>query len=222
MTGLLEEVVAKLLAAHDQIAESAVTAMRAETDAVAAKALYEKAAKGSEHPKICAAITDIRTASEKSAKIGRLLEEARSDLAAYVNRIAPGSITEQQPDQAGLPTGEKILDEASRRARRADMAWRKQLEKAGDYQDSLKQAEKGAKATFDFFKSSPPPGSTSIRREPSQPAFEQSRPSQLDSPITAAIMTTGALALVAKATWDSIRARRERKQDDDKNQPSPS
>ncbi|MFC6017044.1 hypothetical protein ACFP2T_12615 [Plantactinospora solaniradicis] len=50
--------------------------MRANADAEQGQSYYAEAAEGTRHTQIQEAITDVRTAAEKSAKIARLLDEA--------------------------------------------------------------------------------------------------------------------------------------------------
>ncbi|MGI5214179.1 hypothetical protein ACQEUR_14575, partial [Plantactinospora sp. CA-290183] len=87
---------------------------------------------------------------------------------------------------------------------------------AGDTEDTLKQVENGAKATFNYFRQQQtPPGATSTGTAPPKPVQSQDRPPQVDNPVTAVVMATGAIAVAAKAVWSHTRSQRPRKQKDD-------
>ncbi|MDG4785462.1 hypothetical protein O7626_05860 [Micromonospora sp. WMMD1102] len=161
------------------------------------------------------AITDIRTASEKAARTARLLTEARARFAAYSNRIAPGSASDDEVQDTEMPSDERLLDEAGRRGRKADIIWRKQMQKAEDHESTLKQVEDGGKAVLKYFRQQHgPSGTTSAGTAPPKPPQSQERP-QIDNPVTAAIMATGAVAVAAKSVWNSVRKQREKTRDDD-------
>jgi hypothetical protein len=214
MTASVADIVAQLLQVRERLAAAAVTTMRAQADAEHAHGRYSEAGSGTEHPQIREAITDIRTASDKAARAARLLNEARSHLTKYLNKIAPGSANDSDVSDAEMPSGERLLSEAERRGRKADIIWRKQVKKAEDTESTLKQVEDGGKAVFSYFRQQQNPGTTSAGTSPPKPPPPQDRP-QVDNPITAAIMATGAVAVAAKAAWNHIRKQRERKREDD-------
>ncbi|MEO3819640.1 hypothetical protein [Plantactinospora sp. B24E8] len=215
MTASVAEVVAQLLHVRERLAAAAITATRAQADAEEAHGRYAEAASGSDHPQLQQALADISTASEKAARLARLLTEARTRFTAYINKIAPGSAQDSDVSEAEMPSGERLLSEAERRGRKADMIWRKQLQKAEDTESTLKQVEDGGKAVLSYFRQQQsPPGATSTGTTAPKPAPAQERP-QIDNPVTAAIVATGAIAVAAKSTWDHIKKRRERKKADD-------
>jgi hypothetical protein len=216
MSGGLEAVVAQLLDVRDRIASSAVTAMRARADADQALAHYREASQGSDHPEMKQALADLAIAGDKAAKIGRILGEALEHFTNYLDRIAPGS-----PDKddklpaADMPTGEELVREAERRGRRADVAWRKQVQRADDMEDSLKSAEAGGKSVLNYFKrQQDPPGSTGAGTTTASPSPAQQH-AQVEHPLTAVIMAASALAVVTRSVWHHVRNQRLRKRDPD-------
>ncbi|WP_326561273.1 hypothetical protein [Micromonospora sp. NBC_01796] len=215
MTASVGDVVAQLRAVLESLDAAVVTALRAQADADQAKAQFTEAATGTDHSMIRAAITASQAASEKVARYARLLAKANESLTTYLNTIAPGSAPTHQASNSATPTGEQIIQGAEQRARRADLAWRKQVQKADDAQDSLKTAETNAKDVFKYLKQQTnPPGESSTGTVAPEPPPAQERP-QIDHPITAAVMAAGALAVVAKSIWNHGKNRRARKRDDD-------
>lgn len=211
----MAEVVARILDVRNRLAEAAVTATRVGADAGQADRQYREAARGTDHPQLQEALTDIRMASEKAAKTARLLTEAQTHLTRYLNKIAPGTAPEQDVHESEMPSGERLVSEAERRGRKADILWRKQVRNAGDTEDTLKQVEDGGKAVFNFFRQQPsPPGTTSTGTVAPKPDQQHGRP-QVDNPVTAVVMATGAIAVAAKSVWNYARARRARKRNDD-------
>ncbi|GAA2184395.1 hypothetical protein GCM10009848_09600 [Micromonospora lupini] len=158
-----------------------------------------------------AAVADAEVARDKAGRYARLLADAARHITGYVNTIAPGAAS-SGPDDAASPSGERLVTEAERRGRRADIAWRKQVQKADNTEDNLKKAETNAKEVFKFFKQQQDGGTSGTTSPQSTPAHE--RP-QVDSPVTAVVMAAGALAVTAKAIWNHGKARRARKRDDD-------
>jgi hypothetical protein len=214
MSGPLDVVIARLKAAIEKLDTATITATRAQADAQQAHTHYADAGRGSTHPAIEGAKMESTTAAEKAGKVGRLLAETSTHLTAYVNTIAPGSISTGQSG-AAMPSGEQLVSEAERRGRRADIAWRKQVKKAEDIEGNLQKAEDGAKEVIGFIKQKmSPPGGTSTGTVAEPPALPPDRP-QIDHPVTAAVMAAGALAVVARSVWNHGKTRRARKHDDD-------
>lgn len=215
MSGSAGEVVALLRQAIEHLDRAAATAMRAQADADQAHARYAEAARGTNHSRIRQATDESRTASEKAGKVARLLAEAATHLANYSNLIDPGSGPVRLASDQAKPSGEELVQEAERRARRADAAWRKQVRQAGDTEDTLKNAESGGRAVFNHFKRQPkPPGGTSAGTTAPLPEPALERPN-LDHPVTAVVMAAGALAVATKSIWNHFRNRQPRKRNDD-------
>ncbi|MCG5460014.1 hypothetical protein PSH03_005812 [Micromonospora sp. PSH03] len=212
MSGSIAELVAQLLAVHGKLDTAAVTALRARTDAEQALAHLAEAQRGSADRGLNAAVADAKVARDKAGRYARLLAEAARHITGYVNTIAPGAAPTESAGDNASPGGERLLTEAERRGRRADIAWRKQVQKADNTEDSLKNAETNAKAVFKFFKQQQD-GATSGTTSP-QPTPAHERP-QVDNPVTAVVMAAGALAVTAKAVWNHGKARRARKRDED-------
>ncbi|MEU8210722.1 hypothetical protein AB0B85_16170 [Micromonospora sp. NPDC049044] len=212
MSGSIAEVVAQLLAVRGKLDTAAVTALRARTDAEQALAHLAGVQRGSADRGLSAAVADAEVARDKAGRYARLLAEAARHITGYVNTIAPGAAPTEPAGGDASPTGERLLTEAERRGRRADIAWRKQVQKADNTEDSLKNAETNAKAVLKFFKQQqerPTSGTTSP-----QPTPAHERP-QVDNPVTAVVMAAGALAVTAKAIWNHGKARRARERDED-------
>ncbi|MEN3612319.1 hypothetical protein AAH979_22555 [Plantactinospora sp. ZYX-F-223] len=215
MTEPMAEVVVQLHDVRQRLAAAAVTAKRAQADAEHAQGRYAEAASGTEHPHMQEALRDIRTAGEKAARIARLLTNARSHFTAYLNRIAPGSASDSDVSEAEMPSGERLLSEAERRGRKAEIIWRKQTQKAEDTESTLKQVEDAGKTVINYFRQQQnPPGTTATGTTAQKPPPSQERP-QIDNPVTAAIMATGAIAVAAKSVLNNVRKQREKKRDDD-------
>ncbi|WFE44572.1 hypothetical protein [Verrucosispora sp. WMMD1129] len=212
MSGSIAELVAQLLAVRGNLDAAAVTALRARTDAEVALARLIEVQRGSNDKRLRAAVTDAEVARDKAGRYARLLSEAARNITAYVNTIAPGAAP-TEPDDVASPSGERVVTEAERRGRRADIAWRKQVQKADDTEDSLKNAEASAREVFKFFKQhgDGQGGTTSGTTSPG-PTPGQDRP-HVDNPVTAAVMAAGALAVTVKAIWNHGKARRARKRD---------
>ncbi|MGC5289796.1 hypothetical protein [Micromonospora sp. DT231] len=211
MSASIAALVAQLLAVRGTLDAAAVTALRAQTDAEQALAHLVGVQRGSTDQRLSAAVADAEVARDKAGRYARLLAEAARHVTRYINTIAPGAAS-SGPDDAASPSGERLVTEAERRGRRADIAWRKQVQKADSTEDNLKNAETSAKEVFKFFKQQQDGATSSTTSPQSTPAHE--RP-QVDSPVTAVVMAAGALAVTAKAIWNHGKARRSRKRDDD-------
>ncbi|MER5453994.1 hypothetical protein ABT008_04370 [Micromonospora sp. NPDC002389] len=214
MSGSIAELVAQLLAVQQKLDAAAVTALRARTDAEVALARLVEVQRGTSDQRLRAAVANAEVARDKAGRYARLLSEAARHITAYVNTIAPGAAPTGSAADSASPTGERVVTEAERRGRRADIAWRKQVKKADDIEDGLKNAETSARETFKFFKqhSDGQGGTTSGTASP-EPTPAQDRP-HVDNPVTAALMAAGALAVTVKAMWNHGKARRARKRDD--------
>lgn len=211
MTATVADLVAQLRRVRETLAAAAVTATRAGKDARQAGSHYREAGTGTEHPKLKQAAADVDVAADKAAKVARLLSEAEKHFAAYVARIAPDAAN-QDVTAAATPTGEDLVSDAQRRARKADRVWRAQVQQMGDTEDSLKKVEDAARATFNYFKRDPDPtgGTSAGTVAPSNEDVPQ-RP-HMDNPVTAAIMASATLAMVARKVWDDKRKRQQRKE----------
>ncbi|MET8041782.1 hypothetical protein ABZU25_13070 [Micromonospora sp. NPDC005215] len=212
MTGSIAELVAHLLAVRGKLDTAAVTALRARTDAEQALAYLVEAQRGSSDQRLSAAVADAEVARDKAGRYARLLADAARHITGYVNTIAPGAASSGAAGDDASPSGERLVSEAERRGRRADIAWRKQVQKADNTEDNLKKAETSAKEVFKFFRRQQD-DATSGTTSP-EPTPAQERP-QVDSPVTAVVMAAGALAVTAKAIWNHGKARRARKRDND-------
>ncbi|MEU3456902.1 hypothetical protein ABZ671_25375 [Micromonospora sp. NPDC006766] len=113
MNGLLAQVVAQLRSAIDRLDALAVQANRAAVDVAEGSARYADAGRGTDHPRLRAAVAQSRTGVDKAHRLARLSSEAARHVADYLNAIAPGSA----PGQAtsGTPSGEELVTDSDRR-----------------------------------------------------------------------------------------------------------
>jgi hypothetical protein len=204
----LVEVLGQLRNLLGMIDEAAAQALHAQADAQEAHASYHEAAIGSRHPQLARAVVDSRTAGEKAGKTARLLAEAANAFADYIEMIAPGTVPSRRAEPGAMPGGEALLDQAEDRARRADAFWSKQVKKADDGQDSLENAEKGARAFFTHQKKMPDaPGATGTSTGTPVVA-QQNDGTQVDNPIAAVAMAVAAAAVAVKAFSNHKKKRR--------------
>jgi hypothetical protein len=213
MTTSVADVLAQLRELLAVIDQAAVTAARAQTDAQEAQRAYHEAGTGTKNTHINQAITQARTAGEKTGKIARLLGEAASAYADYINTIAPGTLPARHSAPEAMPTGEQLLDEAEERGRRADAIWRRQTKSADDMQDTLENAEKGARAFFSHHKDlQPPTGQTTASTGMPHVDSDHPRP-DIDNPLAAIAMAAAGLAVAARGLWSYKKKREEREND---------
>jgi hypothetical protein len=108
MSDLISEVLAELRELIGTVDEAAMLALRAQADAQEAYSAYREAGTGSKRPDIARAQVDSRTAAEKAGKTARLLAEAASAFADYVNVIACGTVPPRHSAPDAAPTGEGL------------------------------------------------------------------------------------------------------------------
>ncbi|WP_422770960.1 hypothetical protein ACN28C_30635 [Plantactinospora sp. WMMC1484] len=116
MTEDMPAVVAQLLEARQRLAATAVIAMRAKADAEHSQGLYVEAAKGTSRSRLQQAVADIKIASDKAARIARLLSKTRDHVTAYLEQIAPGATRGEGSAVDGMPSGAQLLADTERRA----------------------------------------------------------------------------------------------------------
>ncbi|ROT31901.1 hypothetical protein [Micromonospora sp. HM5-17] len=213
MTVSVGEVVAQLIAVDTRLAAAVVTIGRAQVDADRGHARYKEAGQGGGRSEIQQAIAEARTASEKSAKVARLIDDARRHLANYVNVIAPGAMPADVSRPEAMPDGERLVTETERRARKAEAFLRREIKKAADREDALKQGEEavttGVKGLLEMIRDQrgPTQTTTATPRSHSQPVERL----QAEHPVTAVVVAIGAGVVGVKGTLNMIRRRRERK-----------
>jgi hypothetical protein len=218
MTGPLDEVIRQLKAAIEKLDTAAITATRAQADALQAHTHYTDAGRGSNHPAIQAAQTESTTAAAKAGKVGRLLAETSTHLTTYVNTIAPGTIPTGQSTETTLPTGEQLVATAPSKGGKAEAFLRRYVKKADDTEDNLHEAENavttGVREIFQGAKDGP--GSSGNVTSTGQPtvATPVERP-QLEHPVTAVIMAAGAVVVGVRGLSNLIKKHREEKNDGD-------
>lgn len=161
-------------------------------------------------PRNRAQIVDSRTAAQKAGKTARLLAEAGNAFTEYINTIAPGTVPAGYSVPETMPDGEALLTEAAERGRRADVAWRKQVQKAGDGKDSLENLEHDTRSFFAHHKNlQRPSGGTAV--SVGRPVVQhQIRGDQVDNPIAATAMMVAAGATAVKAILDRKRRNQRR------------
>lgn len=205
-------VVSQLLDVRDRLAKSAVTALRAQADAIEAHGKYEEAGTGSNHPDILAAVTNIRTAGEKAGKVARLLRESEDYIVKFINTIAPGSAT-STPE--AMPSGEELVTEAAARERRGSRYHRKATEAAANNAEKIQKAEKATKEIASIVKDRLRPGDTQASvAVPAKPPSAPSQAPKSGHPVADAVLAAAAVSLAVRAITQSVKNRRERKQSD--------
>jgi hypothetical protein len=193
--------------------QAAVQAARAGTDALIAHTAYTKVGQGSNHPKLHQAVADARTAADKLGKVARLLADAADAFTDYVNAIAPGTAIARKALPTSTVSGEQLLDDTERRASRAAAAWRRQITKADDGQDSISSTEDAARNILRGYKKMPDaPGSGTSNTQ--LPVWKPADRPHVDNPITAVAMATAAMAVAVRGLWNTMKKRRERKDKD--------
>ncbi|GAB3812631.1 hypothetical protein [Micromonospora zhanjiangensis] len=151
----MDEVLARLKAAIEDLDTAAVTATRAAADARQAEAHYREAGTGSDHRAAQGAVDESTTAAEKAGKVARLLAETGGHLIAYVNTIAPGAVPTDRGVESAVPTGEQLVTESVRRSdARAGFAGflSKMTRNVEDIQDVGKSATEVAQTSYSILK----------------------------------------------------------------------
>ncbi|MFI5926087.1 hypothetical protein ACIA3K_08855 [Micromonospora sp. NPDC051543] len=203
--------VAQLVAIRASLDSAVVRASRARADAEQALAHLAEALQGGTNQRLAAAAADAEVARDKAGRYARLLADAARHISAYVNVIAPGAAPVDPSVDASTPSGERLVTEAEARGSKADILWRRQVQKADDAEDALKKSESGAKEFYKFLRQDNGGGSSTGTASPG-PA--QASP-QIDNPVTALVMAAGAVAVIAKAMWNYGHTRRARRRDSD-------
>jgi hypothetical protein len=202
------DVVAQLREVIERLDRSVTAAGRVQAEAAQAQSSFTEAGQGTDHPRIRQAVMESRTAGEKAGKVARLLAEAGSHLAAYVNVIAPGSAPSR--DQA-LPTGDQLVREAEDKGNNVDRFIRRHVKKAdqteGNLQNTETVATEGLKKLVKIYKSQPGYAGTHTPT-PQPPPID--RP-QVEHPGTAIAIVAGAAAVGVRQIWIKIKDRHERK-----------
>ncbi|MEU4333816.1 hypothetical protein AB0F59_04220 [Micromonospora lupini] len=143
MSSLLAQVVAQLRSTIDRLDALAVQANRAATDVAEGNARYAGVGRGTDHPKLRAAVSQSRTGADKAHRIARLSSDAARNVADFLNVIAPGSAPQSAAAASGPPSGEDLLADSDRRslARAKARGWvNRSLRKADDLQEHAANA----------------------------------------------------------------------------------
>lgn len=214
MAGSVGDVVAQIQAAQAQLAASAVTAGRAQADALEALARYREAGRGSEHALLKTAIDEIEIAGDKSNKVARLINEIREHFIDYANHISPGSISATDTPSA-MPTGEQLVQDAARRSHafgKGARAVANNAEKAGN----------AGKKIIEFLQEARPKGTTATSQPTSQPPAAPQHATFGDA--ASSLIIGGAVVIAAgMKALDARRKKREERRDspDDPSRPDP-
>ena len=115
MNSLLAQVVAQLKSTIDQLDALAVQANRAAVDVAEGNARYAGAGRGTDHPRLRAAVAQSRTGVDKAHRLARLSSEAARHVADFLNAIAPGSAPQPAAATSGPPSGEELWADSDRR-----------------------------------------------------------------------------------------------------------
>ncbi len=182
MSASLSDVVAQLRVVVANADRAAVAATRAQADAESAHVTFDKAGRGTDHPRMRQAVTEARTAAEKLGRTANLLTKAADAFTDYLNLIAPGSAPARHatpeatrratPD--ALPSGEHLESEAAARQRRLDRLNAMITKKADDLQDSATDLAEIAHRAFTVGQR--PHGSPTLGVPPSTPTVVAQQP----------------------------------------------
>jgi hypothetical protein len=216
MSSNLGEIVAQLNHVRDQLAIASVRAQRAKADADQAYHDYEQAAQGTKHPRMQQALHNIRTAGDKSAKVARLFDQARTSFGAYLKKIAPGSVSDDDPTSEAMPTGERLAKEAADRQARAARYHRKAVEVLADKEGDLKKFEDKAMKSVALVKDRIRPGDTvPIIGTPARTPAAQPKYPPSHNPISDAVLAIAGVTLALHAGIVKFKRNREKKRADD-------
>ncbi|MCX5066849.1 hypothetical protein OOJ91_13440 [Micromonospora lupini] len=154
MSGLLAQVVAQLRSTIERLDAVAVQANRAATDVAEGNARYAGVGRGTDHPKLRAAVSQSRTGADKAHRIARLSSDAARNVADFLNVIAPGSAPQSAAAASGPPSGEDLLADSDRRDLKRRSFLERSVRRADDIQEHVSAGtdalQKGAKALRDF------------------------------------------------------------------------
>jgi hypothetical protein len=208
MTSSMADVLAQLREVLGVIDHAAVAALRAQTDAHEARHAYQEAGTGTKHTHINQAITQARTAGEKAGKVARLLAEAASAYADYINTIAPGTVPARHSAPEAMPSGEILLEEAAERSATGFGRFTRTLTtKADDLGDT-------AKDLTNFVERAPHGrGGTVGTVAPSGPVVSEAPAASLDE-LTGALVVVGAIAAAAAKKIGDLFKRKQEHADD--------
>ncbi|WP_435204784.1 hypothetical protein [Micromonospora sp. bgisy143] len=138
MSSLLGQVVAQLRSTIDRLDEVAVQASRAATDVAEGNGRYAELGRGTDHPKLRAAIVESRTGVDKAYRLARLSSDAARNVAEFLNAIAPGSAPRPSAASSGPPSGNELMADSDRRefARAKARGWlNRSVRRADDLQE---------------------------------------------------------------------------------------
>jgi hypothetical protein len=207
------EVVARLLQAIEAIDRAAINADGARNESELSHKSFVEAGQGTADPRMRAAITESRTASEKAGKVARLLSEAAGHFTAYINIIAPGSAT-SPPD--AMPSGEELVAEAAARERRASRYHRKASEAVANNAEKIQKAEQATTELVSIIKDRIRPGDAQANvATPAKPPLTPPQAPRSGHPIADTVLAAAAVGVAVRAVAQSIKKRRERKRVDD-------
>lgn len=143
MSDLLAQVVVQLRSTIDRLDAITVQATRAASDVAEGHTRYATLGKGTDHPRLRAAVSQSRTAADKAHRLARLSSDAARNVADFLNAIAPGAAPRSREAASGPPAGEDLLTDSDRRdlARDRARAWvTRSLRKADDLKENASSA----------------------------------------------------------------------------------
>ncbi|MFF0234323.1 hypothetical protein [Micromonospora sp. NPDC005254] len=143
MSSLLAQVVAQLKSTIERLDAVALQADRAAADVAEGSARYADVGRGTDHPKLRAAVSQSRAGADKAHRLARLSSDAARNIADFLNAIAPGSVPQSTAAATGPPSGEDLLADNDRRdlARAKARGWvNRSLRKADDLQEHAANA----------------------------------------------------------------------------------
>lgn len=211
------EVVARLLQAIEAIDRAAVNADGVRNESELSHKSFVEAGRGTADPRMRAAITESRTASEKAGKVARLLGEAAGHFSTYINIIAPGASPSRNAASDAMPDGERLVSEAADRQARLARFHRKTVQFLADREGDVKDVEQFSREAVAAFRDRlrPGDGQASVGT-PSQPPPAQPMASSSQHPAMDILLAAASLTLAVRAGVEKVREiRKRRRQRDD-------
>jgi len=211
------EVVARLQQAIEAIERAAINADGVRNESEQSHGSFVEAGRGTADPRMRAAITESRTASEKAGKAARLLSEAARHFTAYINIIAPGAGPSRDAASNVMPDGERLVSEAADRESRLARFHRRAVQFLADREGDFKDVEQFSRDSVAAFRDRLRPGDAQASvGTPSQAPPAQPMASNSQHPATDILLAAASMTLAVRAGVEKVREiRRRRRQGDD-------
>ncbi|WP_326550350.1 hypothetical protein [Micromonospora sp. NBC_01813] len=210
------DVIGQLVQILSDLDGAAVEASNAQQTAAEGLKHYKTATTGADSIHAAAMLSEASEAVAKSGKVARLIAEATTEIASYMNHIAPGSVPDRSSGTGGMPTGEILsVPQYSKQPKAIKALGRIGQVRAAD--DGLQHIKK---AVDWFHDAANAPGGSTVSRPPDF-AFEPThQPSGTAGEALLAALTLAVLGAKGSEVASRIRERaknRKSTQKDDTN-----